>query len=648
MITRDGPRPSRSISLGVVIGLVLALTIALIPSRADAAPQELACGRLLEYQPPPSDNLDHGYGHVRLSTATGDRAVLFHHVNPSNTPSRTEPGATQMGADICISGPYEHIVGRSPYVSPYDLRLAPAGGSCAVSISAVPTSTVHLPNVTKTLGGIPAGAFGASHGWQTPFIVQNTGSALATFEVTFYRFSDGECVTRRIVSSVAPGTSYAHIPNQDAALPDNSQFAVVVRSFGSTAVAVVNQHKNDRDIEFGTAEAMAYGGFNGGATRVFLPNVTRRFFGYVTPFIIQNLGSDTTRASASFVSFDGSSTLTVDRTIAPGRSQFIDPNSEPGLIDGKQYAVSVTSVQPIAVVENVHREGVFARDRVSYAVNGIARGASAVYGPYAAKNANGVGRVSTIVVQNVGTTPVRPTLTFTAIAGTVPAEPIPAPTQTFLAPAEIAPGGSWAFDPRFTLGTTTPCSVPRDQPPVTVANATCLRDGEYSFVATANGPIAAVVNVISASSVTDAATAMGYTATPRPDTRYFLPNVTKTLGGPSGWTTPILVQAVTASGATLRFYRFSDGALVTTHTVAPPRIAAGQAARIDPRSLLELPDDTQYSVVVEATGGTVTAVVVQLDGSTSPVRPNDSTDPRYHTFGDNAMIYEGFPATAAR
>ena len=69
-------------------------------------------------------------------------------------------------------------------------------------------------------------------------------------------------------------------------------------------------------------------------------------------------------------------------------------------------------------------------------------------------------------------------------------------------------------------------------------------------------------------------------------------------------------------------------------------------ARIDPRSLLELADDTQYSVVVDGTGGTVTAVVVQLDGSTSPVRPNDSTGTRYHTFGDNAMMYEGFPASA--
>src|SRR5205814_1440679 len=83
---------------------------------------------------------------------------------------------------------------------------------------------------------------------------------------------------------------------------------------------------------------------------VFLPNITRRFFGFDTPFIIQNLGTAATSATARFVSFDGSvPTVTALRTIDPGRSQFIDPNYEPGLVDGHQYAVTVTSpVQPIS------------------------------------------------------------------------------------------------------------------------------------------------------------------------------------------------------------------------------------------------------------------------------------------------------------
>jgi len=111
-------------SLVFIFGLSAAFALAPLGSSADADHQASVCGRLLEYVHAPSDNLGHGYAHIRLTTASGDTSVLFHHINPSNMPSRIEPGATQPGANICISGPYVHIVGSSPYVSPYDLRLA--------------------------------------------------------------------------------------------------------------------------------------------------------------------------------------------------------------------------------------------------------------------------------------------------------------------------------------------------------------------------------------------------------------------------------------------------------------------------------------------------------------------------------------------
>lgn len=123
-------------SLVLLLGLVVTFAVAPLGERADAAHSASVCGRLLEFVPAPSDDLAHGYAHVRLSTATGDTSVLFHHTNPSNTPSITEPGSTQQGANVCISGPYVHVVGSSPYVSPYHLRLAPAG-------SLPSTSTLH-------------------------------------------------------------------------------------------------------------------------------------------------------------------------------------------------------------------------------------------------------------------------------------------------------------------------------------------------------------------------------------------------------------------------------------------------------------------------------------------------------------------------
>ena len=483
---------------------------------------------------------------------------------------------------ICASVASDHV---SPTHSTVD------AAACPDPLSGTPTSAVYLPNVTRTLGG--------ATGWQTPFIVQNSGTQPTDIEVTFYAFADGSCVTRRVIRSMAPGTSYADVPNNDTDLPDDSQFSVVVRSFGSVIVSVVNEHAGVG----ARAEAMSYDGFNSGATKAFLPNIVRRFFGYDSPFIIQNLGTNTDVVTASFVSFDGTSTLMTTRRIAPGRSQFIDPNFEAGLVDGKQYSVTVTSPEAIAVVVNTQQDGPSIANPVAYSTDGLSIGASNVYGPYATKRQ--IGFLSTIVVENVGTTTVTPSLAFTPLVGTTGSQ-----SQTFTSPSAIAPGAAWAFDPRFALGTTTPCSG---------ASATCLGDGDYSFVASATGgSIAVAVNLI------DPSRAMGYTGLPVAAGRVFLPNITRTLGGATGWTTPIYLQSVTATSATLRWFRFSDGQLALLQTVP---LTAGAAVLIDPRSVNGLNDDTQYAVVAETSAGTIVAIVTELSSAG----------------GDGAMGYEGFP-----
>ncbi|MBI3522192.1 MAG: hypothetical protein HY071_03710 [Chloroflexi bacterium] len=465
---------------------------------------------------------------------------------------------------------------------------------CVTARADVPTSSAYLPNITKTLGG--------PTGFQTPFIVQNTGVVNTTMEISFYKFSDGTCVKRYSVDR-ASGTSYAYVPNNDVTLADDSQFSVVVRSYGAPVVSVVNEHQGVGE----RAEALSYVGASEGAKSVFLPNITRRFFGFVTPFIIQNLGTQSTTANAQFVSRTSSAPpVTVLRVIEPGRSQFVDPNSTPGLVDGTAYSVTVTAADPIAVVVNTHKDSASEVHPVAYSTNGTASGAQTIYGPYAAKNAQGIGRISTVVVQNVGTIAASPTITFTPLGGGTPAAfPL----------GNIDPTRSAAFDPRYQNGDSTSnvlCG------PSGASN--CLADGEFTFSITSNGgAIAAAVNVISD------ATAMGYSAATKASARVFLPNVTKTLGGAAGWTTPILLQSVTATSAQLRWYKFSDGSIVHTQTVA---LTAGAGIRIDPRDVPELPNDTQFAVVVDATGGTVDAIVIELA-----------------TGGDNAMIYEGFPAS---
>jgi hypothetical protein len=513
---------------------------------------------------------------------------------------------TEYSGKFVVSGPVVKDIQMTSAGTP----PPPPPPTCVALRTDAPTQTVYLPNITRRLGG--------ANGWYTPFIIQNTGAASTALEVSFYMFTDGSCVSRLNIPALNAGTSYSNDPNDNGknpSLPNDAQFSVVVRSFGSSIVGIVNEHQGTGSA----AEAMSYDGFTSGATTVYLPNMTRRFFGFVTPFIIQNLGGAATIATATFRPFDGSSgPITVTRSIDAGRAKPIDPNSNdfnlgaPGLQDGKQYSVTVQSPQPVAVVVNTQNDAPGTATPMAASTDGVTAGAATVYGSYAAKNASG--RRTPIIVQNLGGTAVTPTITFTPLAGGFGT----ANTYTF---PSIAAQSSKAFDPRFSFDTQGTTNVLCNG-----HSATCLGDGEYAFKVDggAGSSLAVQVNPESAS------TLMAYAGTSAPATKYFLPNVTKSLCfcptpvNGVGWTTPLLIQSVTATGVTLQWYRFSDGSLVTTQTLT---LTAGSGVRVDPWSVSALAADAQYSVVATATGGTMTAIVTEFAPG-----------------GDNAMAYEGFAA----
>ena len=435
-----------------------------------------------------------------------------------------------------------------------------------------PTYTVYLPNVTKTLGG--------ANGWHTPFIVQNVGTVATSLTVTFYSFADGSPVATR-TATVQPGRSFVDSPRDEADLPGNAQFSVVITSAGAPVVAVVNEHQGPGAGN----EALSYSGISSGSTASYLPLVSKMVSGWLTTMIIQNVGSASTTASASFTSLDGTKTATLTRSMAPGRSAVIDPRFESALADGTEYSATVTASQPIAVVANNHNDlsGTIAPMGDSY--NGVTVGGPATtYLPYLAKNTDGVGRTSRVVVQNAGGTAATPIVSLYEFGSGV--------SSSVMAPS-IAPGGAWSFAP--TAG------------------------GEYSATI-AGGTFAAVATAISP------ATAMYYTGTTATASKLFMPNVTRRLTQNAavdpGWNTPLLIQSATATSATLTWYRFSDGSLVTSQTVP---LTQNVTTRVDPTTVAGLSDNSQYSVVLE-TAGTVVSIVTQLN----------------LVGGDDAMIYKGF------
>lgn len=439
----------------------------------------------------------------------------------------------------------------------------------------LPTMTLYLPNITKTLGG--------PTGWQTPFIVQNVGSTAADLEISFYRFSDGSLVTCRIVHGLQPGTSFADVPNNDLDLPDDGQFAVVVRAFGAKVVSVVNEHRGVGS----RAEALSYVAPAVGAATLVVPWVAKQAGGWLTTLIIQNMGSVRTTVDISAIAFDGQTTTSLSRTIEPGRSQYIDPRSEGALKDGYEYSFQLLATQPLAVVVNAHHDDVSVVAPMAMSYDGSQmRYASTAFLPYVAKSSTG--RTSRVIVQNLSTVTLAPTFVFHVGAG---------PDVTYVAPTTIRPFASWPLDLSIVPG---------------------LGEGEFS-AEIRGAPFAVVVGT------TDATSAMAYATSVEPANRLYLPNVTRTLGGPAGWTTPFSLQSAGAGTATVSWYRFSDGARVLTQTLAGWTLGSGR--RIDPRDLGGLEDDRQYAVVVDA-DGPVTAVVTELS----------------FAGGDGAMAYEGIPS----
>ncbi len=438
-----------------------------------------------------------------------------------------------------------------------------------------PTFTVYLPNITRMLGG--------RYGWHTPFIVQNVGAVATDLSVKYYSFSDGSLVATRS-ATVQPGRSFVGSPNDEGDLPENAQFSVVITSAGAPVVAVVNEHQGGPGI---TAEALSYSGLSAGSTKVSLPLVSKLAGGWLTTMIMQNLGAATTSVTATFTRLDAAGSATITRVVQPGRSQFIDPRSESALANGAEYAVTVTSAEPIGVVANAHNDLAGAPAPMGDSYNGVPNVTSTTtYAPYVPKNTDGVGRSSRIVIQNAGAATATPSLSLRAFGAA-------ADTTTTSGPA-LAPGASWSYVP-------------------------VVADGEYSAIV-GGGTFAVLTTAISG------ATAMFYTGTSTIATKLFMPNITRTLSGGAGdpgWTTPILIQSADATAATLRWYRFSDGSLVTTQNLT---LTLGATTRVDPRVVSGLADNTQYALVLESPGSVV-AIVTELN----------------LLAGDNAMIYKAFP-----
>lgn len=252
---------------------------------------------------------------------------------------------------------------------------------------------VYLPNITK-----------GYYTFNTPFYIQNSGTSTTSVTIEFFYFNTGQKVTSATkLISLAPNVSYEYdmalIPN--AELPTNMQYSVVATAAaGGSIVAAVNQISSNTYL--------AYSGFSGGSDTVYAPNIVKGYAYYITPAVIQNVGTETAYVTVEYWGMtDGvfyAAAGAKNVPLGPGLSLPERPWTwaDGVLPTNKQYSMIIKGRpgDKLVAIVNQNRTGPPYTDGTAY--NAFTTGYRYVYIPWVIKGLGGY--LTPMVIQNVGTT----------------------------------------------------------------------------------------------------------------------------------------------------------------------------------------------------------------------------------------------------
>lgn len=451
-----------------------------------------------------------------------------------------------------------------------------------------------------TLGVQPAwadGSFPPSVTFSSPFIIQNMGTDTALVNVEFYDIPTGSPIAGATQSlSILPGRAEPVRPWNIAGLPDNGKYSVVVSS--SEPVAAIVNHQ---DVPGGNSRAMSVTGLGSGGQNVYCPNITKEYWGWNTPFYIQNTGSSSTNVTIKFYKFsDGTEVVAAQKVIAldPGRSYEYDPVTETTLPGGDQYSVVATADSGGTIVGTVLEFLTAGQVEMSY--NCFNAGGTSIYLPNITKSYYGWD--TPFIVQNIGAVTTILTIKYYDFTtGDLVYTVTPAPT--------IGPRLSYAGRPWQ------------------ISDSNLPPNKQYSVVVESSASdIVAVVN--EQNPISGSTQAMAYNGFNSGSSSVFLPNLTKSY---FSWDTPFIIQNVggTDASVVVKFYDFTTGTEYTGAQQNISTLGSGRSSPIRPWQIASLDSDKQYSAMVEASGSTVVVVVNEQYLSTTSI--------------DQAMAYEGIP-----
>ncbi len=413
--------------------------------------------------------------------------------------------------------------------------------TCNPPTSCSGNPVAYLPNITRNYCG-----------WTTPFALQNLGQKNAVIFIRFLN-STGQSIYCRTFYGVKPGKSVSINPAREFALGKSFKGSVVVYS-DQLIAAIVNEHSDSC--------SMSYEGINPNeaGTKINLPNITRNYLGWTTPFIVQNLDQYySAKIRVKFFRKNSSNpALKLSYSIAPGASQSVNPSlyKSLGSFQGS-VVVQSTNGKKIGAIVNEHYG-----DSQSMSYNGFSSGQRKVFLPNIVKNY--WGWTSPFVVQN----------THISIKAMV--------TIKF-----FRKGSS---KPALTLKSTIPAGASVGINPAIYSSLGAFFQGSVIIEAGAGQEIVAICNEHSQDD------SMAYSGLNSGSTANYLPNITKNY---FGWTTPFVVQNLDSTTAVVMI-KFYDTTGNLSKIISNEKILPGSSKGYNPDSLSGLGSCFKGSVVVES------------------------------------------------
>jgi hypothetical protein len=180
--------------------------------------------------------------------------------------------ATDLGSTFKGSA----VVSCTQPLAVIDDQTTPSGQTQSYNGLAAGAQTVYVPDL-----------YNGYYSWVSSINIQNMGTVPTTVTVNY---SDG--VTKYCNSLVAGGSCLLYQPTEGHA--SGTRFSATITSDTEDIVAIVNQAVN------ATNQAQTYLGMTGGTQRALMPKIMKGYYGWVTSFSVQNIGSGPTDITVTY------------------------------------------------------------------------------------------------------------------------------------------------------------------------------------------------------------------------------------------------------------------------------------------------------------------------------------------------------------